>query len=116
MNLVVDMMISKEVFELQSHLCRAMSHGVRLEIVHILRDGPQNVTNMAKMIGVNQANLSRHLGVLRSIGLVSAQRQGQENIYQISNPKIVTICDLMRQVLVEQIARQAEVTEQLSVE
>jgi ArsR family transcriptional regulator len=109
-------MVSKEVFELQSQLCQAMSNGVRLQIVHTLREGPLNVTSLAKVIGVNQANLSRHLAVLRHIGLVSVQRQGQENIYQITNPKIVVICDLMRQVLAEEIARQAEVADHFTSE
>jgi ArsR family transcriptional regulator len=104
-------MISKEVFEMQSRLCQAMSNAARLEIVHILRDGSKNVNSLAKAMGLSQASLSRHLAVLRNIGLVTAQRQGQENYYQLTNPKIGMICDLMRQVLAEQLTHQAEVAD-----
>jgi len=101
-------MISKEGFEMQSRLCQAMGHAARLHILHILRDGPQHVSSLTRAMGLSQAALSRHLAVLRNSGLVTVQRLGRENIYQLANPKIVVICDLMRQILAEQFARQAE--------
>lgn len=107
-------MISKEVYEMQSQLCQAMGHAARLEIIHVLQDGPQHVLGLARVIGLSQGTLSRHLAVLRNIGLVTVQRQGQENIYQLANPKIVIICDLLRQVLAEQITHQAEVATTLA--
>jgi DNA-binding transcriptional ArsR family regulator len=106
-------MISKEVFEMQAQLCQAMSNAARVEIVHVLQDGPQNVGSLAEVVGLGRANLSRHLAILRNIGLVTAQRQGQENYYQLANPKIVDICNLMRQVLSEQISHQVEVAKGL---
>lgn len=107
-------MISKEIFKLQSQLCQAMGHAARLEIVYILRDGPQHASDLINAMGLGQANLSRHLAVLRNIGLITVERQGHENIYQLANPKIVVICDLMRQVLAEQITHQAEVANTLA--
>jgi ArsR family transcriptional regulator len=107
-------MISKEVFVMQSQLCQAMGHAARLEIFNILRDGPQHVRGLARAIGLSQATLSRHLAVLRNSGLVIVQRLGRENIYQLANPKIVVICDLMRQILTEQFTRQAETANTLA--
>lgn len=107
-------MISKEGFEMQSQLCLAMGHAARLEIIHILQNGPQHVLGLARVIGLSQGTLSRHLAVLRNIGLVTVQRQGQEKIYQLANPKIGIICDLIRQVLAEQITHQAEVATTLA--
>jgi DNA-binding transcriptional ArsR family regulator len=102
-------MISKEVFEMQSRLCQAMSSAARLEIIHLLRSGRQPVRSLAEATGLGQATLSRHLTVLRTIGLVTVQRQGQENIYQLANPKMAAICDLMLQILDEQLTHQAEI-------
>jgi len=65
-------------------------------------------------MGLSQAALSRHLAVLRNSGLVTFQRLGQENIYQLANPKILVICDLMRQILAEQFTRQAETANTLA--
>jgi len=101
--------MSKEVFEIQSRLCQVMSNAARLEIIHLLRNGPQPVHALVAATGLNQATLSRHLAALRTSGLVIVQRQRQENIYQLANPKMAAICDLMRQILAEQFNHQAEV-------
>ena len=106
-------MMAIEVFELQSRLCHAMSNPARLEIIHILRDGPQHVGSLADLMGMSQTATSRQLAVLRNIGLVSVQRQAQENVFELTNPKIGEICDLMRQVLAEQLTHQAEVATRL---
>jgi ArsR family transcriptional regulator len=106
-------MVAKEVFELQSRLCHAMSNPARLEIIHLLREAPQNVSSLAYMMGISQTATSRQLAVLRNIGLVSVQHQGQENIYHLTNPKIGEICDLMRQVLADQLSHQARVVTSL---
>jgi DNA-binding transcriptional ArsR family regulator len=50
--------------------------------------------------------------VLRNGGVVIAQRRGQGVVYQIANPKIVHICDLMREVLIEEAARRSRLIEE----
>jgi ArsR family transcriptional regulator len=88
-----------------------MSSPMRIEIVHVLRDGPQRVSEITRITGHPQGTISRHLGVLRNGGVVIAHRQGQDVIYQIANPKIVGICDLMREVLMEEASRRSKLVE-----
>ena len=101
------------VFEMQAELCRAMGNAIRIEIVHLLRDEPKNVGELARLTGHPQASVSRHLKTLKSAGVISSERHGQEMHYQIVNPKIVSVCDLMRQVLVEQATHRAEIMRDL---
>ncbi len=107
-------MISKGLFEMQARLCQAMGHPARLEIVHILQNGPQNVNGLAQVMGLSPATISRHLATLRQYGIVEVQRQGQENVYRLTNPKIATVCNLMREVLAEQIAHQSEIAKAIT--
>jgi ArsR family transcriptional regulator len=109
-------MIPKDAFEMQARLCQAMGHAARLEIIHILRDGPQCINGLAQVMSLNQAILSRHMAILRQVGLVTAERQGQENVYHLTNLKIVAVCNLMREVLAEQIQHQTEVAKTLTEE
>ena len=95
-------MVSHSIFEVQAELCRTMSNALRLEIVHVLRDGPQQVMSISQRTGYSQAIISHHLSVLRRGGVVTGRREGTGVIYQIANPKIVNICDLMREVLFEE--------------
>ncbi len=79
-----------------------MSSAIRIEIVHCLRERPLRVSEIARITGHPQAMISRNLGLLRNGGIVISERYAQEVIYQIANPKIVDICDLMREVLAEE--------------
>ena len=88
-----------------------MSSPIRIEIVHVLRDGSKRVSEIARVTGHPQATISRHLGVLRNGGVVMAHRRAQDVIYQIANPKIVGICDLMREVLTEEASRRSKLYE-----
>ncbi len=99
----------KERFSIQADFCKAMSHPVRLEIIDILKDGGKTVGEAAEIIGVSQANLSQHLGVLRNRGVVRAEREGNKVIYSLTNQKIVTACSLVREILMDQMSRQQAV-------
>jgi ArsR family transcriptional regulator len=102
-----DPMPQQTIFEIQAELCRCMSNPVRIMILHTLRPGPMRVTEIAAAAGQPQATISRHLAVLRSHGIVSTHPEGQERICEIANPKIVHICDLMREILEEEAAQRA---------
>jgi len=93
------------IYELQAELCRALGNPVRLELVHLLREGPQRVSDLAEAVNSNQGTVSRHLSVLRNSGIVLARHQGREIYYQLVDPRISDLCDLMRQVLNEQASR-----------
>ena len=98
-------------YEIQAELCRTMSNPIRLEIVHLLREGPRRVNEIAQATGHPQSVISRHLGVLRHGGIVTTQHSGQNIIYQIANPKIINICDLMREVLMEKASHRSKLVE-----
>lgn len=102
-----------QIFDLQAELCRAMGHPIRLRIVHLLKDGPQPVLDIAQRLGISQPTVSRHLAILRNIGIALAERQGVEVIYRIANPKIVAVCDMMRAVLAEREEQRMEILETL---
>ncbi len=103
----------ESIFDLQAELCQTMSNATRLRIVHVLREGPRCVGEIARVLDADPAKVSQHLALLRSRGLVAATRQGNEVIYQITNPKVERICDLMREVLAEQAEQRTEMIQAL---
>jgi hypothetical protein len=66
---------------------------------------------IARITGHSHSMISRHLGVLRNGGVVIAHRHAQDVVYQIANLKIVSICDLMRDVLVEEASRRSKLVD-----
>jgi ArsR family transcriptional regulator len=104
-------MNTNTLLERQAELCQAMGNLSRLKIVYILQNGPQCVCNLSTTMGLSQATLSRHLAILRNQGVVSARRRGQENLYHLALPKIMVICNLLKEVISERIAHQSEIAQ-----
>jgi ArsR family transcriptional regulator len=75
----------------------------RLEIIDRLRVGELSVTELVEALEISQANLSQHLSVMRQKGIVTTRREGLKVFYRLSNSKITQACDLMRQVLLENL-------------
>ncbi len=96
---------------LQRHaeLCQTLASPVRLELLNLLRDDERRVNELAERAGLNQANVSQHLAVLRNKGIVATRREGTTVYYRIANPKIIRACDLIREVLAEQAHEHVEI-------
>ena len=105
----------KRIFQLHAEICKTFSSPIRLEIISKLRDGKKSVNEIAALTGVRQATVSQHLAVLRQRGVVSTKREGLNVYYEVANPKITQACDLMRQVLFENIALMNEISIQQEV-
>jgi DNA-binding transcriptional ArsR family regulator len=106
----------KRIFQLHAEICKTFSSPVRLEIISKLRDGRKAVNEIAALTGVRQATVSQHLAVLRQRGVVSTKREGVNVYYEVANPKITQACDLMREVLFDNIAIMNQIYQKKEVE
>ncbi|VVB54676.1 Bacterial regulatory protein, arsR family [uncultured archaeon] len=97
-------MNDKRVYELHADVCKTMSNPKRLEIINLLRNGEMSVEELASKMDIRTANLSQHLAVMRNKKIVETRRNGLKVYYKIANPKVVKACDIMREVLMEQLA------------
>lgn len=103
--------MNRSIFDIQADFCKAMASGPRLQIMHVLREQPMRVADIARTTGLSQSVVSRQLGILRSTGVVDCKRQGNEMIYQLTDENIGKLCDLVRQLLSDQAHRQSQVFE-----
>jgi DNA-binding transcriptional ArsR family regulator len=94
-----------EVYTLQAEVLKTLSNPRRLEIIHLLADGPREVSRLAEEMGISQPNVSQHLALMRAAGVVEAERDGREVHYRLSDPEIIVACETMRGVLVRRLAR-----------
>ncbi len=74
---------------------RALGEPARLALLDALRDGPWSVSDLVAATGQTQANASRHLGVLHAAGLVSRRREGAFVYYDVADPEVWQLCDLV---------------------
>ncbi|MBN2100105.1 MAG: winged helix-turn-helix transcriptional regulator [Dehalococcoidia bacterium] len=94
-----------EVYRRQAELCKSLADPKRLMILDALKDGPRSVSELSQIAGLKQSNASQHIGVLRRAGVIKPERQGNTVYYSLVTPKIAAACDLVRQVVAEEIQR-----------
>ncbi len=92
---------------------KVLSEASRLQIVCALKAGPKNVTEIIEVTGLGQANVSKHLKMLSQAGVVSRKQKGVSAYYQIANPFVFELCELVCDALSVQIEEQAKHVEQL---
>lgn len=66
-----------------SKLLQAIAEPNRIRIIECLWDGSKNVTELATLLDVKIVNVSHHLGVLRSAGLVRQEKKGRFVVYSL---------------------------------
>jgi ArsR family transcriptional regulator len=94
-------MNKKEFYDLHAEICKTISNPNRQAILDTLRDREMSVTDLVNKTGISQANLSQHLAILRTKGVVHTRREGNNIYYSISNLKIIKAYDLISEVLQE---------------
>ena len=100
-----------EVYRLQAEVLKTLSNPKRLEIVHLLADGPREVGRLAEELGISQPNASQHLAVMRAAGIVESERVGREVVYRLVDPEVVQACSIMRGVLLRRLSRLSQLSD-----
>lgn len=63
---------------------KALADPTRRRILELLRDGDLTAGELAEHFGISKPSLSHHLATLRSAGLVSDERRGQNIVYSLN--------------------------------
>ncbi|OGQ13640.1 MAG: hypothetical protein A3B70_07815 [Deltaproteobacteria bacterium RIFCSPHIGHO2_02_FULL_40_11] len=95
--------MEEKIIQLHAEICKCLASPVRLKVLNVLRKGEKSVDVLAKILGVQKANLSQHLGILRQRKIVTTRKAGLNIFYSIANPKMIKACDILREVLFEQL-------------
>jgi len=86
---------------------QALAEPTRLRILNLLRQAEHNVGELAEACGYTAANMSRHLAVLMQQGFVKREGRGTSVYYQIADPTIYALCDLVCDRITQQHLEQS---------
>lgn len=75
---------------------QALAHPTRIAILELLAEGEFSTGELIEKLGVEQANVSQHLGVLRARQVVVNRKAGNQVFYSVRDPVIIEILTLMR--------------------
>jgi DNA-binding transcriptional ArsR family regulator len=75
----------------------AIAEPRRRQIVELLaRRGALAVGTLVVMLGLPQPAVSKHLGVLRKVGVVAVTKQGKQRVYHLEAQKLKTVHDWVK--------------------
>ncbi|ACB52816.1 transcriptional regulator, ArsR family [Crocosphaera subtropica ATCC 51142] len=92
---------------------KVLSETSRLQILSCLKDGSMNASEISEATGLGQANLSKHLKILTEAEILSRQPKGVAIYYEIQDPMIFELCELVCGRLYSQMQQKTEAFKQL---
>ncbi|MDP3766121.1 MAG: metalloregulator ArsR/SmtB family transcription factor [Nanoarchaeota archaeon] len=103
----------KELYKLHAEMCKVFSNPTRLEILNLLRDKEMSVSELTEKTKLSQANISQHLSIMKSKGIVISSRKGKNIYYKLTNPKIIKAFDIIKEFLIDRLRKNEKIVEGL---
>jgi len=100
----------------KANIFRALSHPTRIAILELLRDREFSARTIQEKLGLEQANLSQHLAILRSHQIVVNRKEGNQVFYSIRNPMLVEVLDIMRRYVQASLEDAVQMLEEVECE
>ena len=82
---------------------QALAHPTRVALVESLQYGEMSVGQLCEKVGVEQANASQHLAVLRNKHLVETRKAGNQIFYRLRDPRLGQMLNLLRHYFLDHI-------------
>ncbi|MEW6702792.1 MAG: metalloregulator ArsR/SmtB family transcription factor [Bacteroidota bacterium] len=98
------------VFQQFANIASSFASPKRLEIIDVLAQGERDVDTLAKETGMNFANTSRHLQIMKSIKLLESRKDGVRVYYRIANDHIIVCWKNLQSLAEDRVAELREIT------
>ena len=79
----------KALFEARARVIKALAHPSRLYMVHELEKGERCVCELAEMIDADMSTASKHLSLLKGVGILQDERRGSQVFYRLKVPCVL---------------------------
>lgn len=100
----------------KADIFQALAHPTRIAVLEKLREGELSAGQLIEHLGVEQANASQHLAVLRSKNIVTARREGNQVFYSLRDPLIGEVLDIMRRYFHAHLSESLGMLEEMGLE
>lgn len=88
--------LTPATIDLVAERFRTLGEPTRLRLLDQLRRGQErSVNELVEVTGSGQANVSKHLQILQTAGFVSRRKEGTTVYYQLADPTVFQLCDLV---------------------
>ncbi len=82
----------------RSKLLFAMGNDHRLKILEALKEGEKSSAELVSLLALDPSVVSRHLTLMRSVGIVAARKEGVTMFFSIGDKRVLKILDLSTEI------------------
>ncbi|MFI7673437.1 ArsR/SmtB family transcription factor [Actinophytocola sp. NPDC049390] len=100
--------MSLPLYQLKAEFFKTLGHPARIRVLELLSQREHAVSEMLPEVGIEAANLSQHLAVLRRAGLVTTRKEGSTVFYSLTSPVVAELLAVARRILTEVLSGQVE--------
>ena len=104
------------VFKIKADFLKALSHPIRLQVIEYLKDGEASVGKLVNVLGVEQSNLSRHLAILREMGILHARQEKTTVYYSIHDHDVFKVLRSIAEILRKKLSKSEKLLQKLGKE
>ncbi|MEZ4650685.1 MAG: metalloregulator ArsR/SmtB family transcription factor [Candidatus Eisenbacteria bacterium] len=101
---------AKARYEARAAVIKAMGHPTRLFIVEELARGERCVWELTEMVGADVSTISKHLSVLKNVGIVQDEKRGSQVFYSLLVPCVLNFFSCVESVLQSRAKEHAKLT------
>ena len=94
-------MVATEELEQIATRFRMLGEPMRLRILQAVCQAPRTVNDIVNATGSTQANVSKHLALLATAGILTRRKDGQCVYYGMKDRMAVKLCELVRAQIAE---------------
>jgi ArsR family transcriptional regulator len=88
----------------KSEIFQALAHPTRIAIVEALSKGELSAGKLIEILGIEQANASQHLAILRTKHVVVNRKVANQVFYSIRDPALIEVLDILRRYFYSQLS------------
>ena len=97
-------------FEARARIMKAMSHPTRLFILDELSRGERPVAELTEMVGADMSTVSKHLSILKNVGIVRDEKRGAHVYYSLQTPCVLNFFGCVENVIKSTAREQLKLT------
>lgn len=95
-NIATDPVLQDSLRRFKANVFQALAHPTRVHIIELLENGELSVSELLERLGIEQANASQHLAVLRAKQLVINRKEGQQVFYSLRDPILGEVLEALK--------------------
>ena len=96
--------MSDALRQFKSEIFQGLANPTRIAMVELLRDGELSAGELIARLGIEQANASQHLAVLRAKQIVVNRKAGNQVYYSIRDRALIEVLDILRRYFYAQLS------------